>query len=329
MAFHEVLFPDAISYGSQMGPGHSTLTTEISSGAEQRVSRWGVGKIRMDVGYRIRSRDNIYNVIEFARLRAGAAHGFRIRDHTDYNSTTKGRNATDPSDGGADPADTDQAIGSGDATETVFQLIKTYTDGVAPDKVRNITKPRTGTVVVKLNGVAQTLGTHFTVDTTTGILTFTTAPPSGHAITAGYEFDVPVRFSGSIDGWLAGSIDDYDSASVPGLEVVEIIDEIVLQDDFWYGGSNTFSFSANTQISIGSGRVKVANATTTSLILVLPASATLPLGGPYFYIVGASGTSSFTVEDSLGGLVATITAGDIVEIFLYLNASSVRTWGVR
>lgn len=323
MAFHEVTFSDDISYGSQMGPGHSTLITETPSGVENRVSRWAVGKIRIDVGYGIRSRDDIYNVIEFARLRSGAAHGFRIKDWTDYNSTTKGRNAID---GGTDPADTDQAIGSGDGTTTQFQLIKTYTDGVAPDKVRNITKVRTGTVLVKLNGVAQTLGTHFTVDTTSGIITFTTAPPSGHTITAGYEFDVPVRFSKSIDEWLAGSIDDYDVASVSGLEVVEIIDEILIQDDFWYGGSNTFSFAADTGITIGSGRVKVANATAASKKLILPDSSNLPLGGPYFYIVGDTGTNTFTVVDASMALVATVTAGDIVQLFLYVSSGGSRKW---
>jgi uncharacterized protein (TIGR02217 family) len=34
----------------------------------------------------------------------------------------------------------------------------------------------------------------WSVSTTTGVVNFTTAPATGIAITAGFEFDVPVRF---------------------------------------------------------------------------------------------------------------------------------------
>lgn len=43
-----------------------------------------------------------------------------------------------------------------------------------------------------LGGIAQASG--WSVDTTTDLATFTNAPASGSAITAGFEFDVPVRF---------------------------------------------------------------------------------------------------------------------------------------
>jgi uncharacterized protein (TIGR02217 family) len=49
-----------------------------------------------------------------------------------------------------------------------------------------------GSVSVALDGVAQASG--WSVDTTTGQITFTTAPASGVIVTAGFEFDVPVRF---------------------------------------------------------------------------------------------------------------------------------------
>ena len=41
-------------------------------------------------------------------------------------------------------------------------------------------------------GVEQLSG--WSVDTTTGVVTFSAAPGAGVAITAGFEFDVPVRF---------------------------------------------------------------------------------------------------------------------------------------
>jgi uncharacterized protein (TIGR02217 family) len=85
----------------------------------------------------------------------------------------------------------DQAIGTGDGTTTAFQLVKRYASG-SQTWTRAIAKPVAGTVRIALGGVEQPSG--WSVDTTTGIVTFSTAPSSGVAITAGFEFDVPVRF---------------------------------------------------------------------------------------------------------------------------------------
>ena len=57
---------------------------------------------------------------------------------------------------------------------------------------RAITKPVAGSVRIALEGVEQPSG--WSVDTTRGVVTFTTAPAAGAAVTAGFEFDVPVRF---------------------------------------------------------------------------------------------------------------------------------------
>lgn len=69
---------------------------------------------------------------------------------------------------------------------------KRYTSG-AQSWTRVITKPVAGTVTIALNGTPQASG--WSVSTTTGLITFTTAPALGVAITAGFEFDVPVRFN--------------------------------------------------------------------------------------------------------------------------------------
>ena len=49
-----------------------------------------------------------------------------------------------------------------------------------------------GTVRVALGTVEQLTG--WTLDATTGAVTFTTAPGNGVIVRAGFEFDVPVRF---------------------------------------------------------------------------------------------------------------------------------------
>jgi len=85
----------------------------------------------------------------------------------------------------------DQTIGTGDGTAKSFQLVKAYVSG-AQTWTRTITKPVAGFVMVALDGALQASG--WSVDTTTGLIAFATAPASGSAITAGFEFDVPVRF---------------------------------------------------------------------------------------------------------------------------------------
>ena len=46
--------------------------------------------------------------------------------------------------------------------------------------------------MVALNGIVQASG--WTVDATIGQITFATAPANGVIVSAGFEFDVPVRF---------------------------------------------------------------------------------------------------------------------------------------
>lgn len=129
----------------------------------------------------IRRADDLAAVVAFFEARNGRLHGFRFKDWGDHKSCL-------PS--GA-LAPTDQVIGTGDGATTAFQLVKRYASG-SHAWVRFITKPVAGSVAVALNSAPQASG--WSVDTTTGVVTFTIAPGAGVAITAGFEFDVPVRF---------------------------------------------------------------------------------------------------------------------------------------
>ncbi len=181
MAFHEVRFPDNISRGARGGPERRTQIVELASGAEERNASWANSRRRYDVVYGIRRADDLAAVVAFFEARNGRLHGFRFKDWADYKSCL-------PS---GTPSPTDQAIGTGDGTTTAFQLVKAYASG-SQTWVRTITKPVAGTVTIALNGTPQASG--WSVDTTTGVVTFTTAPAAGVAITAGFQFDVPVRF---------------------------------------------------------------------------------------------------------------------------------------
>jgi len=181
MAFHEIRFPDNISRGARGGPERRTQIVELASGDEERNASWANSRRRYDAAYGIRRADDLTAVVAFFEARGGRLYGFRWKDWGDYKSCL-------PS---ATPAETDQVIGTGDGATTAFQLSKAYTSG-AQTWMRSITKPVAGTISVALDQVVQASG--WSVDITTGLVTFTAPPPGGIAITAGFEFDVPVRF---------------------------------------------------------------------------------------------------------------------------------------
>lgn len=208
MAFHEVRFPDNISRSARGGPERRTQIVELASGDEERNASWANSRRRYDVAYGIRRADDLASVVAFFEARNGRLHGFRYKDWADYKSALPSQAITA----------TDQQIGTGTGTGSLqtFQLAKRYTSG-AQTWVRTITKPVAGTVRVALGLVEQMSG--WTVDTTTGVVTFTTAPAGGVIVRAGFEFDVPVRFDSdtldvSLDFERLGSI-----TSIPLLEI--------------------------------------------------------------------------------------------------------------
>jgi len=181
MAFHDVRFPDNISRGARGGPERRTQIVELASGEEERNASWANSRRRYDVAYGIRRADDLAAVVAFFEARNGRLHGFRFKDWGDHKSGLPSQT----------PGPTDQVIGTGDDAATEFQLVKRYASG-NQRWMRTITKPVAGTVRVALDGVEQPTG--WAVNTTTGVVTFDSAPAEGVAITAGFAFDVPVRF---------------------------------------------------------------------------------------------------------------------------------------
>ena len=84
---------------------------------------------------------------------------------------------------------------------------------------RPIRKPAAASVLVAIDGVAQAEGTDFTVDTATGEVSFAAAPAAGTMLTAGYEFDVPVRFD---TDRLDISLDAIEAGEIADLPIIEI-----------------------------------------------------------------------------------------------------------
>jgi uncharacterized protein (TIGR02217 family) len=208
MSFHEVRFPDAIGRGARGGPERRTQVVELASGAEERNASWANSRRRYDVAYGIRRADDLAAVVAFFEARNGRLHGFHFKDWADCRSCL-------PS---GVPSPLDQDLGTGDGVATAFQLVKHYVSG-AQTWTRAITKPVAGTVRIALDGVELAPEDGWSLDAATGIVTFAAAPEAGVAITAGFEFDVPVRFDSdrlevTLDLERLGSI-----ASIPLVEI--------------------------------------------------------------------------------------------------------------
>jgi len=205
MNFHDIRFPAAISFGSAGGIERRTEIVELVNGFEERNNPWAQSRRRFDAGLGVRSLDDLAGVLAFFEARNGRLHGFRWKDWLDFRSCA-------PS---ATPAPTDQVLsGAG----TGWQLVKSYAD-TAGAYTRTVAKPVNGTVRIAIDSVEQVEGPDFTVDTVTGAVTLSADPGGSAVVTAGFEFDVPVRFdSDTIEVNLAA----FEAGEIPSIPIVEV-----------------------------------------------------------------------------------------------------------
>ncbi|OLF72278.1 glycoside hydrolase family 24 [Maricaulis sp. W15] len=203
--FHEIRFPFSVSIGASGGPERRTQIVPLLSGREQRNTPWANSRRRYDAGPGVRSLADIHTLIEFFEARRGPLHGFRFRDPFDNRSAAPDQ-ASSP---------TDQILGNGDGATTIFQLVKSYASG-GESWTRFIEKPVDGSVLVALDGVATS---DFVVDPATGLVTLASPPASDVVVTAGFAFDVPVRFDAER---LDLALDEPGAASALSIPLIEI-----------------------------------------------------------------------------------------------------------
>jgi uncharacterized protein (TIGR02217 family) len=168
-----------------------------ASGHEKRNVNWAEARGRWDVASGLKNQAQLDELIAFFRARKGKAYGFRFKDWTDYKASG-------------------QLIGTGDGAIKTFQLVKCYPSGSVIE-VRTITKPVTGTVRVYLDGAEQASG--WSIDVTTGVVTFTAAPAAGIEVSADFEFDVPARFD---TDHMAVTIETYQLHNWQQIPIVEL-----------------------------------------------------------------------------------------------------------
>ena len=208
MAFHDIRYPTKLSFGSSGGPERRTEIVTLVNGYEERNSPWQDSRRRYDAGAGMRSLDDLAALISFFEARRGQLHAFRWKDWSDYKSCRPSLAVSA----------TDQVIGTGNGTSTTFQLSKTYQSG-AQSYTRTIVKPVAGTVKAAINGVGQVTPANFTVNVATGVITFQLPPSAGLVVTAGCEFDVPVRFD---TDRISTSIATFQAGEIPAVPVIEV-----------------------------------------------------------------------------------------------------------
>lgn len=193
MSFQEVQFPSDIAFGSSGGPEFFTSIISTYGGFEQRNVNWSQARARYNVLHAIKNQAQIDELIIFFRKMRGKAYAFRFKDWADFLATA-------------------QEIGVGDGAHKNFQLVKNY-----DSSSRIISKPVSGSVTVYIDGVEQTSGV--AVDSTSGIVSFVTAPAVDEVITADFEFDVPVRFD---TDYLPVTFDSAGLNSIRDIQLIEV-----------------------------------------------------------------------------------------------------------
>ncbi|WP_424361438.1 phage distal tail protein, Rcc01695 family [Methylocystis parvus] len=208
--FHEICFPLDVSLNGRGGPERRTEIVTLGSNRESRNARWAHSRRRYEAGYGVKTLAQLAQVIEFFEERRGRLYGFRWRDRADFASCAPG----------STPAPTDQTIGTGDGVRVAFQLVKTY-GGAFSAYVRTIAKPVAPSVRVAVNGVEKA-ASQFNVEPTTGVVTFVSGhmPPPGASVTAGYQFDTPVRFD---TDFLEIDMQAFEAGAIPKIPLIEIV----------------------------------------------------------------------------------------------------------
>jgi uncharacterized protein (TIGR02217 family) len=157
-----------------------TEIVTLADGREERNTPMAHARRSAALRFGVRDSDLVREVLDFWEVVQGQVWSFRFRDWSDWRTSS----------GAAAPAATDQPIGTGTGSLATFQLSRSVTFG-GRTYTRPIKAPVSGSVRVAVAGVPTTA---FTVALTTGVVTMTTAPASGAAVTAGCEFDQWMRF---------------------------------------------------------------------------------------------------------------------------------------
>lgn len=171
MSFIDTQLPADISYRAQGGPEYNTSVAVTAAGYEQRNAYWTNARRHYDIGY-VRTQTQLDTLMAFFHAMKGRLHSFRVKDHSDYATTT-----------------TDGYLGTGVGTGLpTYQAGKVYTSG-ATTTTRDLTLLASGSYTVYRNGSPVTAGSgagQVSIGATTGVVSFVAdANSAASAITVG------------------------------------------------------------------------------------------------------------------------------------------------
>lgn len=144
---------------------------------EVRNVRTAGSLLRFEISYPHNQYDANYLAVKAAyKASRGGVHSFDFQDHSEYEAT-------------------DATFGIGDGVETAFPLYVGYTFG-SETHSRRVYRP-VSAISLKVDGVSFPSG--YSVNYTTGIVTFDAAPADEAVLTWSGEFKVPVRFDSTFN----------------------------------------------------------------------------------------------------------------------------------
>jgi uncharacterized protein (TIGR02217 family) len=156
-------------------PRWQSTDIRTKSGARQTNAEWSDQLRLYNITPGIRTLSDFNAVLRHHNAMRGMVHAFPLTDRTLYKVSVA------------------EAFGTGDGSTTAFQL-KIDEGNAANSYIREIYKPKSGTLAIYKNALLQTVTTHYTVDYATGIVTFTSAPANGLSLTWTGEFYIPVHY---------------------------------------------------------------------------------------------------------------------------------------
>lgn len=209
-SFHDVRFPLGVAFGATGGPERRNEIVSLTSGREKRNARFSQSRRHFDAGTGVRSLSDLHDVLAFFEARRGSLHAFRFRDPFDMKSCRPEETVSAA----------DQVIGIGDGTKARFAPAKTYGEGEDAYR-RLIARPVIETLRVAVDGV-ETSPADWSFDVATGEVVFVpgSIPGAGDEVTAGYEFDVPVRFDTER---ISVSLTAFKAGQIPSIPLIEVL----------------------------------------------------------------------------------------------------------
>lgn len=207
----DVIWPTAIAYGGSLMTSAVTQKVYFLNG-KRKVNVLSDKHLRvLNVSFPPGSYQDRYEVLKIFNAVGGDADTFLARDPADFNTSDgyMGLNSNKSNYWLSNLTYLDQPMQNttddsfiGDGGTTTFQLVKRYIVGASAIHTRAITKPYqefTDSVLYwpkfALDGVEQFDSADLSLDYTTGIVTFGSAPGSGQVPTWGGPFYIPVEIA--------------------------------------------------------------------------------------------------------------------------------------